>query len=84
MFISNCLRHSPIIQINIRLAEESIVKIQKNIYEATKIHALKDVYKYQRILLLIQELLLISTNKVIDIIKKKYLCLSFIIRNFLH
>lgn len=82
MFISNCICHSPITQINMRLAEESIVKTQKYIYEATKTYAIKDIYKYQRVLLSTEELLLITTHKIVDIIKKKYVYPDCIIKNF--
>lgn len=82
MFISDCICHSSIAQINMRLAERSIVKKQKNIYEATKTYSIKDIYKYQRILLSIEESLLIATHKIVDIIKKKYVYPSFIIKNF--
>lgn len=82
MFISNCLCHSSITQINMRLVEESIVKKQKYIYEATKTHTIKDIYKYQRILLSVEESLLIATYKIVDIIKKKYAYPDCIIKNF--
>ena len=82
MFISNCLCHSPITQINMRLAEESIVKRQEYIYEATKTYAIKDIYKYQRILLSIEESLLIATHRIVDIIKKKYVYPDCIIKSF--
>lgn len=82
MFISHCSGYSSITRVNMKLAEESIVKNQKYIYEATKIYALKDISRYQRELLSIKELLLIATNRIIDLIKKKYTYLEFIIKNF--
>lgn len=82
MFISNCLRRSPIIQVNTRLAEESILRDQKYIYKATRICNLKKIYKYQRILLSAKECLLVAVNKIINVIKKKYVYPGFIIKNF--
>ena len=82
MFISNCLHRYPIIQVNTRLAEESILRNQKYIYKATKICDLKNIYKYQRILLSTKESLLIAVNKIINVIKKKYIYPGFIIKSF--
>lgn len=82
MFISNNLDYSYVIKINMRLIEQSIVKIQRHIYQATQQCDLNNIYKYQRILLLAKESLLITIHKVINVIKKKFIYPNFIIKNF--
>lgn len=82
MFISNNLDYSYIVQINMSLIELSVLKIQKYIYQATEKCNLSDIYKYQRIFLSSKEFLLITIHKIINVIKKKFAYLNFIIKNF--
>lgn len=81
MLINNCFDFSEVIEIDIRLIKQSILTIQKNIYQAAKKYNKKDLHKWQKKILLKKEILLILLYKIIKILKKKLFYLPYIIKN---
>ena len=71
MLINNCFDFSEIIQINIRLIKQSILTIQKDIYQAAKTYSKEDLHKSQKKILIKKEILLIFLYKIIKFLKKK-------------
>ena len=83
MLIYENRNHFHGLKVNIRLINESIVKVQKKIYFFTKEQNISQVYIYQRKLLqLKKEVLLVVLFRLINEIKKKDLNQRFIIKNF--
>lgn len=72
MLINNCFYFSEIIQIDIRLIKQSILTIQKDIYQAAKKYNKEDLHKWQKKILLRKEILLIFLYKIVRILKKKW------------
>jgi len=71
MLINNCFYFSEIIQIDIRLIKQSILTIQKCIYQAAKKYNKEDLHKWQKTILLRKEILLIFLYRIIKTLKKK-------------
>ena len=72
MLINNCSYFSEIIQIDIILIKQSILTIQKYIYQAAKKYSKKDLHKWQKKILLRKETLLFFLYRIIRILKKKW------------
>lgn len=72
MLINNCFYFSEIIQIDIRLIKQSILTIQKYIYQSAKKYSKEDLHKWQKKILLRKEILLFFLYRIIRILKKKW------------
>lgn len=78
MLINNYTTYFFAAQINIKLAERSILKIQRYIYLATRRNSIAKVNEHQRKLLLLrEEILLVTLYRLINKIKKKFLSVSY-------
>ena len=71
MLIDNCLYFSESTQVNIRLITQSILKIQKYIYQEAKKYNRENIYKWQKKILLKKEIILTLLFNMIQILKKK-------------
>ena len=80
--MNSCISSSQIIQVDVRLIEETISKMQKYIYRATKIYDIQERYKWQKKILLTKEIVLSILYKIIKIIKKKFIYLTHTIKSF--
>ena len=82
MLMSNCISLSQIIQVDIRLIEQTTLNIQKCIYRAAKIYDVKKRHKWQKKILLTKEITLSILHNIIKIIKKKFIYPIHTIENF--
>ena len=82
MLINSCIGSSQIIQVDIKLIERTILNMQKDIYRAVKIYDIQKKYKWQKKILLTKEIVLSVLYNIIKIIKKKFIYLVYIIKNF--
>lgn len=82
MLINSCISPFQIIQVDLRLIEETILKMQKHIYRATKIYNIQERYKWQKKILLTKEIVLYVLSNIIQIIKKKFIYLTHTIKSF--
>ena len=80
--MNSCISPFQIIQVDLRLIEETILKMQKYIYRATKIYNIQERYKWQKKILLTKEIVLYALYNIIKIIKKKFIYLIHIIKSF--
>lgn len=82
MLINNCIDLSQVVQVNMRLVEKTILNMQKDIYKAVKVYDIKEKYKWQKKILLRRETVLSVLYNIMKVIKKKFLYLIYIIKNF--
>ena len=83
MLICENINHFHKLKINIKLINESIIKVQKKIYFFAKEHNISQAYKYQRKLLqLNKEVLLVVLFRLINKLKKKFLNQDLIVKSF--
>lgn len=82
MLINSCIGPSQIIQVDIKSIERTILNMQKDIYRAVKIYDIQKKYKWQKKILLTKEIVLSVLYNIIKIIKKKFIYLIHIIKNF--
>ena len=82
MLINNCLYFSEIIQVDIRSIKQSILTIQKYIYQEARKYNRKSIYALQKKILLRKEILLFILFKILKIIKKKIISHLYTIRSF--
>lgn len=82
MLINSCIGPSQIIQVDIKSIERTILNMQKDIYRAVKTYDIQKKYKWQKKILLTKEIVLSVLYNIIKIIKKKFIYLIHIIKNF--
>lgn len=82
MLMNSCISSSQIIQVDIKLIEETILNMQKYIYRAVKIYNIEERYKWQKKILLTKETTLSVLYNIIKIIKKKFIYLMHTIKSF--
>ena len=80
--MNNCIGSFQIIQVNIRLIEQTILNMQQYIYRAAKIYNIRERYKWQKKILLTKEIILFLVYNITKIIKKKFIYLIYTIENF--
>ena len=80
--MNSCISPFQIIQVDLRLIEKTILKIQEYIYRATKIYNIQERYKWQKKILLTKEIVLYVLYNTIKMIKKKFIYLTHTIKSF--
>ena len=82
MLINNYLYFSEMIQVDIRLIKQSILTIQKYIYQEARKYNKKSIYALQKKILLRKETILFILFNILKIIKKKIISPPYTIRSF--
>lgn len=80
--MNSCISPFQIIQVDLRLIEKTILKLQGYIYRATNIYNIQERYKWQKKILLTKEIVLYVLYNIIKIIKKKFIYLTHTIKSF--